>query len=76
VYRVSRGADTLTAAALDYGWVTRAMNEKRLGRLSAAMDDRRNAVITARTEDLRVWLAKAPPDAFAAAVTFKRTDAQ
>jgi hypothetical protein len=76
VYRVRRGADRLTAAAIDYGWVTRAMNEKRLGRLLAAIDDRRNAVIAARTEDLRAWLAKAPPDAFAAAMTFKRTDAQ
>jgi hypothetical protein len=76
VYRVMRAADTLTAAAIDYGWVTRAMDEKRLGRLPAAMDDRRNAVIAARTEDLRAWLAKAPPDAFAAVMTFKRTDAQ
>jgi hypothetical protein len=76
VYRVRRESDTLTAAALDYEWVTSAMRLKRLGLVSAAMDDRRNVIITARTGELRAWLAEAPPDAFAAAMTFTRTNAQ
>jgi len=70
--RVTIAADTLTAALLDYDRFMRAMSRKTLGRLSAAVDDRRNAVITAPTAEIRRWLAQPPADAFAAPATFTR----
>jgi hypothetical protein len=70
--RVSIAADTVTGALLDYDRFMRAMSRKTLGRLSAAVDDRRNAVITAPTADIRRWLAQPPPDAFGAPATFTR----
>jgi hypothetical protein len=76
VYRLTITGQTLTAAALDYLWQTRAMNEKRPNRPAAALDDRRNAILVARTRDLRAWLAGAPADAFAAPMTFTRTNSE
>lgn len=72
VLRVTVDGDTLTAALLDYNWFTRAMGQKSLGRLTSAFDDRRNAVITAPTSELRRWLPRAPSEAFLAPMTFKR----
>jgi hypothetical protein len=73
IYRIALTDDRLTAAALDYGWLTRAIEDNRAGHLAAAMDGRRNAVITARTPEVRAWLAGAPADAYAAPMTFTRT---
>jgi hypothetical protein len=72
LFRVTIDGDTLSATMLDYGWFARAVQQKRLGQLATAVDDRRNAVITGPTADLRRWLAHAPDEAFAAPMTFKR----
>ena len=75
IYRVALKDDTLIAAALDYGWYTRALNAHTLGGLTASFDDRRNVAITSSTEGLRAWLAKAPNEAFAAPATYTRASA-
>jgi hypothetical protein len=72
VYRLEIKGDTLTAAPLDYGWFTRAMQQKLLSRLTVSFDDRRNTVIASSTPELRRWLAKPPADVFAAPMTFER----
>jgi len=74
IVRLTLARDTLTAALLDYDWLTRAMTARSLGRPAAAMDDRRNAVVTAPTSELRRWLLRAPADAFEAPSTFTRKD--
>jgi hypothetical protein len=76
IYRVSLTADTLTAAALDYNWYSRAANARTPGSLMASFDDRRNVAISSPTESLRAYLATAPADAFGAAATYKRGSAQ
>jgi len=70
--RITLHGDTLEASLFDYTWFSRAVEQKTLARLTAAFDDRRNAVIAATTADLRRWLAHAPDDAVAAPMTFKR----
>ena len=77
LYRLEINGNTLTAAPLDYGWFTRAMQQKALAHLNVSFDDRRNAVIAAPTADLRRWLAKPPAGAevFAAPMTFERVTA-
>ena len=70
--RVSIEHDTMTAALLDYDWFMRAMARRSLGPIAAAIDDRRNAVITSSTSDMRRWLMRAPPEAFQAPATFVR----
>jgi hypothetical protein len=70
--RVAVAGDTLTAARLDYDRFMRARTQKTMGFPSSAIDDRRNAVITVPTSDLRRWLLKIPADAFAAPATFTR----
>ena len=72
LYRIVVTHDTLTAAALDYGWFTRAMAQKTIGRLGVSFDDRRNSVIASSTAELRRWLTKPPPDVFAGPMTFQR----
>jgi hypothetical protein len=72
VLQVSVSGDALTAAMLDYNWFMRAMARKSLGRFATAVDDRRNAVMTSPTEELRRWLLRAPPEAFSAPMTFIR----
>ena len=72
VARLSVKADELEVALLDYEWFTRAMSRKTLGRLSTAVDDRRNAVITATTGEIKRWLAQTPAAAFAAPATYTR----
>jgi hypothetical protein len=57
---------------LDYEWLMRAITQKTLAGLAAAVDDRRNAVVTAPTDELRRWLPRAPDGAFGAPMTFKR----
>src|SRR4030095_1901783 len=70
VARIAVNDDTLEVALLDYDWFIRAMNRKTLRRLSTAVDDRRNAVITATTGELKRWLGQTPAGAFAAPATF------
>ena len=70
--RVSVDNGAMTATLLDYDWFVRAMSRKSLGSLASAIDDRRNAVITSSTSDLRRWLTRAPADAFQAPATFVR----
>ena len=72
IYRVELAGDTLSAAALDYEWFTQAMALRKVGRLAAALDSRRNIAIGASTTELRAWLARAPDEAFGAAMTFTR----
>jgi len=72
VLRIGIRADALSAAMLDYKWFMRAMTQKTIGLLAPAVDDRRNAMITAPTEELRRWLTHAPDDAFDPPMTFKR----
>jgi hypothetical protein len=72
VFRVNVAGDTLSAAPLDYGWFTRAIEQKALKRLSVAFDDRRNVVIASSTADLRRWLTQVPAEAFTAPTTYRR----
>ena len=72
IYRIEPAGDTLSAAGLDYEWFTQAMALKKLGRLAVAIDGRRNISIGASTSELRAWLARAPDEAFGAAMTFTR----
>lgn len=72
VVKIAVKDDTLEVALADYDWFMRAITRKTLGRLSTAIDDRRNAVITATTVDMRRWLAQAPAGAFSAPATFTR----
>jgi hypothetical protein len=69
---VAIGGDTLTVADLDYNWFLRALTQKLAGRPAAALDDRRNVVLTAPTGELRRWLTRAPAGAFGAPMTFTR----
>jgi hypothetical protein len=73
VFRVLIAGDTSTVTPLDYGWFTRATSRATIRGLTAAVDDRRNVVVTSSTLDLRRWLARAPDAAFSAAMTFTRT---
>jgi hypothetical protein len=72
VFRVHVAGDTLSAAPLDYGWFTRAVERRAIGRLIATRDDRRNVVISSSTADLRRWLASAPDDAITTATAYRR----
>ena len=72
VARIAVKDDVVEVALLDYDWFIRAMGRKALGRLSTAVADRRNAVITATTGELKRWLGQTPPGAFAAPATFTR----
>jgi hypothetical protein len=72
IYKIELGDDSLAAAPLEYGWFTQAMARRKLGRLTAALDGRRNVAISASTTELRAWLAHAPDGAFAAPMTFSR----
>jgi hypothetical protein len=71
VFKIDISGDTLSVSALDYGWFAHAAL-KHIGRLTVAMDDRRNVAITSSSGELRTWLAHAPPEAFGAALTFMR----
>ena len=72
LFRVVIKGDTLTAAPLDYTWFMRAATQQSLGRLTMAVDDRRNVVMTAPTSEIRRWLSHAPERAFSAPMTFTR----
>ncbi len=72
VVRLSVSGDKLTAAMLDYNWFMRAMTRKTPGLLRSSIDDRRNAVMTSTTEELRRWLLRAPPEAFSVPMTFSK----
>ncbi len=71
--RVELRGDTLLASLLDYTWFARAMEQKSVGRLATAFDDRRNAIVVSATADLRRWLAHPPDAAIAAPMTFRRS---
>lgn len=73
VLRVTLDANTLTVARLDYDRFMRARTQKGSGLPPSAVDDRRNAVITAPTRDLRQWISTAPADTFGVPATFTRT---
>lgn len=73
VFRIDLAGDTLTVTPFDYNWFARALTDHTLVRLTAAFDDRRNAVVASTTADFRRWLARAPADAFAAPMTFARS---
>jgi hypothetical protein len=72
LFRVSVAGDVLSVAPLDYGWFSRAIEQKQAGRPLATLDDRRNVVIAASTADLRRWLAGAPAEAVATPTTYRR----
>jgi hypothetical protein len=72
IYRIRLTGDMLSASAPDYGWFTRAMAARKLGRLALALDSRRNITIAAPTSELRAWLSHAPDEAFTAAMIFTR----
>jgi hypothetical protein len=72
VYRVEIGSDRFTASALEYGWFSRQMADKKLERLLITIDGRRNVSIGAPTPELRAWLAHAPDEAFGVPMTFTR----
>ena len=72
VFRVSVAGDVLSVAPLDYGWFTRAIEQKATARLIATLDDRRNAVIASSTAELRRWLTRAPAEAVTAPTIYRR----
>jgi hypothetical protein len=72
IVRISIEGDRLTTARLDYERFMRARAQKSTGLPMSAIDDRRNAVITASTGDLRRWLTRMPVDAFGTPATFAR----
>ena len=73
IVRVKIDGDTLVGSDLHYDWFRRAMTRKTLGRLAAAVDDRRNIILSSTTAELRAWLARAPADAFDPPTTLTRT---
>ena len=73
VFRVEIAGNTLTATPFDYNWFSHALAQKTIARLTAALDDRRNAIVASPTAEFRRWLAQPPDEAFAAPMTFKRT---
>lgn len=75
IIRVKVDGDTLTGADLRYDWFLQAMPRKTLGRLAAAIDDRRNVILSSTTAELRAWLARAPAEAFDAPTTLTRKHA-
>jgi len=75
IVRIELHGDMIQASLFDYGWFSRAIDQKTPGRLASAFDDRRNAVIVATTGDLRRWLARLPDAAVAAPMTFRRVTA-
>ena len=73
IFRVEIVGVMLTATPFDYNWFARAIAQKTIGGLTAALDDRRNAVVASPTAEFRRWLAHPPDEAFAAPMTFRRT---
>ena len=73
IFRVSVAGDVLSVAPLDYGWFTRAIEQKPAGLPIATLDDRRNVVVSSSTADLRRWLTSAPAGAVTTATTYRRT---
>jgi hypothetical protein len=73
IVRVEVHGDTMRASLLDYGWFSRAIAQKSIGRLLASVDDRRDVVVASATADLRRWLTHVPDDAIAAPMTFTRS---
>ena len=73
IVRIELHDDTLLASLFDYTWFSRMIEQKALVRLTAAFDDRRNAIIVSPTADLRRWLMRVPDEATVAPMTFKRS---
>jgi hypothetical protein len=72
IVRIDVRGDTMMASLFDYPWVSRAIEQKTIGRLTTAFDDRRNAIFASPTAELRRWLARVPDAAIAAPMTFKK----
>jgi hypothetical protein len=72
ILRISIDGPTLTVARLDYDRFIRGRTQKNGGLPASAVDDRRNAVITAPTPELRRWISTAPAGAFSVPATFTR----
>jgi len=64
ILRVTLEDHTLIVARLDYDRFMGMRTQKGSGLPASAVDDRRNAVITVPTRELRRWLGAAPADAF------------
>jgi hypothetical protein len=73
VMRIAIEGDRITVAPLDYAWFTRALQQKSAARLALALDDRRNVVVTAPTDQVRSWLARAPDTAVGTPMMFTRS---
>lgn len=75
LYSISRDGDTLTVAAIDYDAALRAL-PKGIG-IAAALDERKNVVLTAGTVTLRQWITRrgAGAPVFTAGSTLKRVQA-
>jgi len=72
IFRVSVAGDVLSASPVEYGWLTRAIEQKAIKGLIATLDGRRNVVIASPTADLRKWLAAAPAEAVGVPVAYKK----
>ncbi len=72
IIRVKVDGATLVISDLRYDWFQQAIPRKTLGRLAAAMDDRRNVILSSPTAELRAWLTRAPAEAFDVPTTLKR----
>jgi hypothetical protein len=72
VVRIIVKDDRLFASLLDYDRFMKAIAQRTLGVLKAAVDDRRNVVIASPTSELRRWLMMPAIDAFAPPATFTR----
>jgi hypothetical protein len=72
ILRVTLEGHTLIVARLDYDRFMGTRTQKGSGLPASAVDDRRNAVITVPTRELRRWLGAAPADAFGEPSTFVR----
>jgi hypothetical protein len=72
ILRITVDGSTLTVARLDYDRFMRTRTQKNGALPPSAIDDRRNAVITVPTSELRRWIGAAPADAFSVPATFTR----
>jgi len=75
IIRVKIDGDKLVGSDLQYDWFLQAIPRKTLGRLAAAVDDRRNVILSSTTAELRAWLARAPAEAFDVPTTLTRKHA-
>ena len=74
ICRLERAGDRLTLTALDYDWFVATLAARKLGKVDASLDSRKNVLLTSATEAVRAWLAARPAqaDAFREPVAFVR----